>query len=80
MKLAIWHEQFSQIAPPAAKTTSSTRDELHPIILNCTDVSYATIDCGYYSYLVIIHALLKPYGYPGENEAIFSYLQVGRIQ
>ncbi|KGO41288.1 hypothetical protein PEX1_040640 [Penicillium expansum] len=75
MKLAIWYEQFAQIAPPPTETISSTGDELYPIILTYTDVSYATIYCGYYSYMVIIHELLKTCDYPGEHSAMVVYFR-----
>ncbi|KAJ5184888.1 hypothetical protein N7472_009728 [Penicillium cf. griseofulvum] len=75
MKLAIWYEQFSQIVPPPTETISSTGDELHPIILTYTDVNYATIYCGYYSYMVIIHEILKTCDYPGEHEAMVAYFR-----
>ncbi|KGO77230.1 hypothetical protein PITC_093020 [Penicillium italicum] len=75
MKLATWYEQFSQIAPPPTETISSTGDELYPTILTYTDMSYATIYCGYYSYMVIIHELLKTCGYPGEHEAMVVYFR-----
>ncbi|KAJ5514590.1 hypothetical protein N7463_004142 [Penicillium fimorum] len=75
MKLAIWYEQFSQIVPPPTETISPTGDELYPIILAYTDVSYATIYCGYYSYMVIIHEIFKTCGYPGEHEAMVAYFR-----
>ncbi|CAG8898087.1 unnamed protein product [Penicillium egyptiacum] len=75
MKLARWYERFSQIVPPPTETLSSTGDELYPIILTYTDVSYATIYCGYYSYMVLIHEILKTCGYPGEHEAMVTYFR-----
>jgi hypothetical protein len=75
MKLAIWHEHFSQIVPTPTETISSTGDELYPFILTYTDVSYATIYCGYYSYMTIIHELLKICGYPGEHKAMVTYFR-----
>ncbi|KAJ5834556.1 hypothetical protein N7447_000582 [Penicillium robsamsonii] len=75
MKLAIWYEQFSQIVPPPTETISSTGDKLYPIILAYTDVSYATIYCGYYSYMAIIHEIFKTCGYPGEHEAMVAYFR-----
>lgn len=75
INLVIWYEQFSQIVPPPTETISSTGDELYPITLTYTDVSYATIYCGYYSYMVIIHEILKTCGYPGEHEAMVVYFR-----
>ena len=75
MKLAIWYEHFSQIVPTPTETTSSTDDELYPIILTYTNVSYATIHCGYYSYMIIVHELLRTCGYPGEHEAMVTYFR-----
>ncbi|KAJ5406676.1 hypothetical protein N7465_007960 [Penicillium sp. CMV-2018d] len=75
INLAIWYEQFSQIVPPPTETISSTGDELYPINLTYADVSYATIYCGYYSYMAIIHEILKNCGYPGEHEAMVAYFR-----
>jgi hypothetical protein len=74
-KLAIWYEQYSQIAPPPVETLSSTGDELYPIVLDYTDVSCATIYCGYYSYMVIIHEIFKTCGYPGNHEMMVAYFR-----
>lgn len=75
INLVIWYEQFSQIVPPPTETISSTGDELYPIILTYTDVSYATIYCSYYSYMVLIHEILRTCGYPGEHEAMVTYFR-----
>ncbi|KAJ5550759.1 hypothetical protein N7461_005457 [Penicillium sp. DV-2018c] len=74
-KLATWYEQFSHIVPPPTETISSTGDELHPIVLTYTDVNSATIYCGYYAYMVIIHEALRSCGYPGEHDAMVVYFR-----
>jgi hypothetical protein len=74
-KLVIWYEQYSQVAPPPVETLSSIGDEQYPIILNYTDVNCATIYCGYYSYMVIIHEILKTCGYPGDHDAMVVYFR-----
>lgn len=72
-KLVMWYEQFSRIAPPPVETPSSTRDELFPRILVYTDVNHATIYCSYYSYMAIIHEILKTCGYPGDHAMMVTY-------
>jgi hypothetical protein len=74
-KLAIWYEQYSKIAPPPVEILSSMGDKLYPIVLSYTDVSCATIYCGYYSYMVIIHEILKTCGYPGDHEMMVVYFR-----
>jgi hypothetical protein len=73
--LAMWYEQFSRIALPPTETISSTGDKLYPIVLTYTDVNCATIYCGYYSYMVIIHEVLRGCGYPGEHETMVVYFR-----
>ncbi|OGE58167.1 hypothetical protein PENARI_c001G00647 [Penicillium arizonense] len=73
--LAIWYEQFSQIAPPPFETLSPTGDELYPVILTYTDVNQATIYCGYYSFMAIIHEILKTCCQPGQHAAMVIYFR-----
>lgn len=73
--MILWYENYSQIAPPPVETLSSTGDELYPIILEYTDVTQATIYCGYYSYMVIIHETLKTCGYPGDHAMMVVYFR-----
>jgi hypothetical protein len=72
-KLAPWYEQFSRIAPPPLDTLTSTDDTLYPIILTYSDMNHASIYCGYYAYMVIIHEILKTFGYPGSQAAMVIY-------
>ncbi|KAJ5145495.1 uncharacterized protein N7515_000059 [Penicillium bovifimosum] len=74
-KLATWYERFSHIAPTPTETISSTGDELYPIVLTYMDVNCATIYCGYYAYMVIIHEVLRSCGYPGEHDAMVVYFR-----
>jgi hypothetical protein len=73
--LGIWYEEYSQIAPPPVESLSSTCDDLYPIVLEYTDVNQATIYCGYYSYMVIIHEILKTCGYPGDHAMMVVYFR-----
>lgn len=72
-KLAIWYEQYSQIAPPPVEIPSSTEDELFPAILVYEEMIHATIYCGYFSYMAIIHEVLKTFGYPGPHGSMVVY-------
>jgi hypothetical protein len=74
-KLTSWYEQYSQIAPPPVETLTSTDDPLFPIILTYSDMTQATIYCGYYAYMIIIHEVLKTFGYPGPQAAMVIYFR-----
>lgn len=72
-ELVMWYEQFSCIAPPPVETPSLTRDDLFPRTLVYTDMNHATIYCSYYSYMAIIHEILKTCGYPGDHAMLVAY-------
>jgi hypothetical protein len=74
-KLTSWYEQYSQIAPPPVEPLTSTDDPLFPIILTYSDMTQATIYCGYYAYMIIIHEVLKTFGYPGPQAAMVIYFR-----
>ncbi|KAJ5174992.1 uncharacterized protein N7482_000869 [Penicillium canariense] len=74
-KLAPWYEQFSQIAPPPSETLTSTDDLTYPIVLTYSDMTHASIYCGYYAYMIIIHEVLKTFGYPGPHAAMVIYFR-----
>lgn len=74
-KLTVWYEQFSQIAPPPVEALSWTDDVLYPVILTYAEMIHATIYCGYYSYMAMIHEILKTFGYPGPHEAMVVYFR-----
>jgi hypothetical protein len=72
-KLVVWYEQFSRIYPPPVEIPSSTHDELYPTILVYEEIIHATIYCGYYSYMAIIHETLKTFGWPGLHGSMVVY-------
>ncbi|KAJ5289779.1 zinc-binding alcohol dehydrogenase-like protein [Penicillium atrosanguineum] len=72
-KLAIWHAQYSQIAPHPVEIPSSTEDEVYPAILVYEEMIHATIYCAYYAYMAIIHETLKTFGYPGPHGSMVIY-------
>lgn len=72
-KLAVWYEQYSVIAPPPVEIPSSTDDELYPSILVYEEMIHATIYCGYYAYMAIIHEALRTFGYPGPHASMVVY-------
>lgn len=74
-KLAVWYEQFTHIAPPPTETLSQSDDIVYPVILTYSDIVHSTIYCGYFSYMAIIHEVLKTLVYPGQHEAMVVYFR-----
>ncbi|KAL4865349.1 hypothetical protein BDV12DRAFT_149955 [Aspergillus spectabilis] len=72
-KLILWHGLFTRVAPIPHEILSSIGETVYPTVLWYSDVNSATIYCGYYSYMVLIHEILKTCGYPGEHGAIVAY-------
>jgi hypothetical protein len=72
-KLGLWHGHFTHVAPISYEILSITGDTVYPTVLWYSDVNSATIYCGYYSYMVLIHEILKTCGYPGEHGAMAAY-------
>ncbi|KAE8158438.1 C6 zinc finger domain protein [Aspergillus tamarii] len=72
-KLITWYDSFSYTAPLPTEVLSSMGDTLYPIVYSFTDVDTATIFAAYYSYMVIIHAILGACCYPGEHAAMVAY-------
>lgn len=70
-----WYEQYIKIAPPPTETRSWRNDDLFPVILIYSDLIYATIYCGYYSCMVIVHEALRTFSYPGPHEAMVIYFR-----
>lgn len=61
-KLNAWYDSYSHIAPFPRETVSPSGDKLYPMVLAYQDVNSASLFCGYYSYMVIIHEILKACG------------------
>lgn len=74
-KLNAWYDRYSRIAPPPRETVSPSEDKLYPMVLSYSDPTNAPVFCGYYSYTVIIHEILKACSYPGEHEAMIVYFR-----
>ncbi|KAL2825247.1 hypothetical protein BJY01DRAFT_160316 [Aspergillus pseudoustus] len=74
-KLDLWYDRFCQATPAPYEVLSSTGDTVYPAVLWYSDVNSATIYCSYYSYMVLIHEILKTCGYPGEQEALVAYFR-----
>ena len=74
-KLDAWYEGFSSNVPTPYETISPSRDTLYPVVLSYSDVNSASLFCGYYSYMAIIHELFRACGYPGEHEAMVIYFR-----
>ena len=74
-KLNAWYEDYSNNVPSPHETVSPSGDTLYPVVLSYPDVNSASLFCGYYSYMVIIHELLRACGYPGQHEAMVVYLR-----
>jgi hypothetical protein len=74
-KLALWYDKFCHATPAPYEVLSSTGDTVYPIVLWYSDVNSATIYCSYYSYMVLIHEILRTCGYPGEHRAIVAHFR-----
>lgn len=74
-KLNAWYDRYSRIAPPLRETISPSEDKLYPMVLSYSDPTNASVFCGYHSYTVIIHELLKVCNHSGEHEAMTIYFQ-----
>lgn len=70
-----WYEQYTKLALPPTEALSWRNDNLFPIILTYPDMIYATIFCGYYSCMVIVHESLRTFCYPGPHEAMVIYFR-----
>ncbi|KAK1143917.1 hypothetical protein N8T08_006032 [Aspergillus melleus] len=68
-KVSAWYEQFSTTVPLPTQARSSTGDKLFPIVLVYSDVNSGTLFCGYYSYMLLLHEILRTCGCPGEHAA-----------
>ncbi|KAJ5808774.1 hypothetical protein N7474_010043 [Penicillium riverlandense] len=73
IKMDAWYEQFSQLAPPPTEIPASTNDPLFPMVLTFSDVLSSTLYTAYYSYMVIIHEILRVCGQPGPHADMVSY-------
>lgn len=74
-KLDLWYQQWSAIEPPPVETSSITNDPLFPMALTYRDTIDATIYCSYFSYMIIIHEVLKTFGYPGLHAELVVYFR-----
>ncbi|KAJ5641670.1 hypothetical protein N7490_005670 [Penicillium lividum] len=74
-KMASWYSEWSQVSSPPVESLSTTGDDLFPIILTYADLIDASVYCGYYAYMIIIHEALKTFGYPGPQETMVSYFR-----
>ena len=75
IKLTNWYANWTHIVPLPTETLSSTGDFLYPVILTYRDMVDATIYCGYYSYMVILHTTLDTLGHPGPHNATVIYFR-----
>ncbi|KAJ5602054.1 hypothetical protein N7510_011588 [Penicillium lagena] len=73
LKIEAWYEQFSQLAPPPTEIPSSLNDSLFPMVFTFSDVMLSTIYTGYYSYMVIIHEILRVCGQAGPHDSMVAY-------
>jgi hypothetical protein len=54
-----WFDNFGKIATPPNGVPSSVNDSLYPVVYQYCDSSTATLFCGYYATLIILHEVLK---------------------
>ncbi|PYH48784.1 Zn(II)2Cys6 transcription factor [Aspergillus saccharolyticus JOP 1030-1] len=74
-KLCAWFVGFSKVVPVPHETRSFPADLCYPVVLEYADENSASIYCAYYSYMVIIHEILRVCGYPGEHAAAVVYFR-----
>ncbi|KAI9045450.1 Zn(II)2Cys6 transcription factor domain-containing protein [Aspergillus affinis] len=74
-KVSAWYEQFSTTVPLPTQARSSTGDKLFPIVLIYSDVNSGTLFCGYYSYMLLLHEILRACGCPGEHAAMVVHFR-----
>ena len=74
-KLDLWYQRWSEIEPPPSEVPSTTNDPLFPMVLTYRDTIDATIYCSYFSYMVIIHEVLKTFDYPGPHAELVVYFR-----
>ncbi|KAL3490436.1 hypothetical protein BJX62DRAFT_225863 [Aspergillus germanicus] len=74
-KLVLWYDKFCHATPAPYEVLSFTGDTVYPIVLWYSDVNSATIYCSYYSYMVLIHEILRTCGYPGEHGAMVAHFR-----
>ncbi|KAJ5919813.1 hypothetical protein N7454_009648 [Penicillium verhagenii] len=74
-KLACWFEEWCRVSFSPVEAPSATGDALYPIILIYAHLIDASVYCGYYAYMIIIHEALKIFGYPGPHETMISYFR-----
>lgn len=74
-KLLLWYDRFTYTTPVPRDVLSSTADAMYPTVLWYSDINSATIYCSYYSYMVLIHEILRTSGYPGDHGAMVAYFR-----
>ncbi|KAJ5103233.1 hypothetical protein N7532_003762 [Penicillium argentinense] len=74
-KVGAWYKKFEKIAPQPVEAPSLKNDEMFPVVLTYSDMIYAIIFCGYYSYKVIIHEVLRTFSYPGLHAPMTIYFR-----
>ncbi|RAH40406.1 Zn(II)2Cys6 transcription factor domain-containing protein [Aspergillus brunneoviolaceus CBS 621.78] len=74
-KLSEWLANLSAVTPLPGETRSASGDLYYPTVLEYSDESAASIFCGYYSYMIIIHEILRVCGYPGDHSATVVYFR-----
>ncbi|PYH88694.1 putative C6 finger domain protein [Aspergillus ellipticus CBS 707.79] len=74
-KLLAWYDLFSHAVPAPDEVPSPSGDNLYSLVLWYSDESTATIFCGYYSYMLILHEILRTCGYPGEHATMVLYFR-----
>ncbi|PLB46047.1 C6 zinc finger domain protein [Aspergillus steynii IBT 23096] len=74
-KVSAWYGQFSTTVPLPTEALSPTGDKLFPVILIYSDVNSGALFCGYYSYMMLLHEILRSCGYPGEHAAMIAHFR-----
>jgi hypothetical protein len=54
-----WYEKFTAIVDPPGEVLSSLDDHLYPVVYRYSDPTIATVFCGYYATVIILHEILR---------------------
>ncbi|KAF9894988.1 hypothetical protein FE257_004612 [Aspergillus nanangensis] len=73
--LTAWYDRFIQVVLPPSEVPSSTGDALFPTVFSFSSIDAASIFCGYYSFMVVVHEVLHTCGCPGNQLAHVVYFR-----
>lgn len=72
-ELLSWIPRLDGLVPPPKEIPSPSSDELFPVSLWYEDTMSAAIYCAFYSYMVVVHQILRFLQWPGEPRSTAVY-------